>query len=71
MLNSGKTFRNCRLFFALAFLETNLASNHDTIMRIKRMASSTSLLESFFESAPQLLLQLSLAIEDDFMTISE
>ena len=40
-------------------------------MRIKSTANSANLLESFFESAPQLLLQLTIAIEDDFKNISE
>ena len=56
---------------SLSLLETSLASNHDTIMSIKRTASSAGMLESFFEAAPQLLLQLTIGIEDEFRNISE
>jgi hypothetical protein len=60
-------YRNFRAFFALFFLDTSLASNYRTIQIIQMEALSSSVMETFLESAPQSILQCSIILRTGSM----
>jgi hypothetical protein len=60
-------YRNLRAFFALFLLDTSLASNYRTIQIIQLEALSSSIMETFLESAPQSILQCSIILRTGSM----
>jgi hypothetical protein len=55
-------FRNLRLFVSLLTTDTQLPGNSILVSKIQKEATGSSLLEAFLESAPQLILQLSIIL---------
>ena len=49
-------------FFALFMLDTNLPSNYNTILIIKKEVLLAKNFEAFLESAPQIILQCSIIV---------
>ncbi len=65
--NAPMFYRNLRAFFALFLLDTSLASNYRTMQIIQMEALSSSIMETFLESAPQSILQCSIILRTGSM----
>jgi hypothetical protein len=66
--NSLFVYRNLRLFFSLLLMDTQLPSNCHLVAEIKSEAVTYGLYEAFLESAPQLILQLSIVLRSGFIS---
>jgi hypothetical protein len=66
-MNAPFFYRNLQAFFALFMLDTSLASNYRTIQIIHMEALSSSIMETFLESAPQSILQCSIILRTGSM----
>ena len=56
------SFRNLRAFFAILMLDTALPSNQKNLHHIQMEVFSSSMMETFLESAPQFILQSSIVL---------
>ncbi len=61
-------FRNLRLFLSLLMMETQLPINLTLVNKIKREAVMFGLYEAFLESAPQLILQMSIILRRGYLS---
>ncbi len=66
-MNAPFFYRNLQACFALFLLDTSLASNYRTIQIIQMEALSSSIMETFLESAPQSILQCSIILRTGAM----
>jgi hypothetical protein len=66
-MNASLFYRNLQSFFALFLLDTSLPSNYRTIKIIQMEALSSSVMETFLESAPQSILQCSIILRTGSM----
>ena len=57
-----------RLLASLLLMETQLPINSIVVSKIKREAVTIGLIEAFLESAPQLILQLSIVLRTGYLS---